>query len=111
MLPQKQGWALFLLWACAHIGGFLAVKVGLPPLLGMLVVGIILKNIPQGKSPALACTTWPENFPSGAGLQAPCVVHKKCTKGMYRVMVCHPTNAWWSKFRCSPDCRQMRLLW
>ena len=48
MLPYAQGWSLFLLWVCAHIGGFIAIQVGLPPLLGMLIVGIILKNIPQG---------------------------------------------------------------
>ncbi|KAK9814951.1 hypothetical protein WJX73_002939 [Symbiochloris irregularis] len=47
MLPFAQGWSLFLLWVCAHVGGFLAIQVGLPPLLGMLVAGIILKNIPQ----------------------------------------------------------------
>ena len=48
MLPPGEGWALFLLWVCAHIGGFTANKVNLPPLLGMLVAGIILRNIPQG---------------------------------------------------------------
>ena len=54
MLPYAQGWAVFFLWVCAHIGGFIAIKVGLPPLLGMLIVGIILKNIPQGDgAPAL----------------------------------------------------------
>lgn len=47
MLPPREGWALFLLWICAHIGGFTASKVNLPPLLGMLVAGIILRNIPQ----------------------------------------------------------------
>ena len=56
MLPYAEGWSLFLLWVCAHIGGFIAIKVGLPPLLGMLVVGIILKNIPQGEW-AKHCTT------------------------------------------------------
>lgn len=49
MLPPGEGWALFLLWVCAHIGGFTANKVNLPPLLGMLVAGIILRNIPQGE--------------------------------------------------------------
>ena len=49
MLPLKgKGWAVFLLWVCAHVGGFLAVQVGLPPLLGMLIAGLILVNIPQG---------------------------------------------------------------
>ena len=55
MLPPGEGWALFLLWVCAHIGGFAANKVNLPPLLGMLIAGIILRNIPQGKC-CFACT-------------------------------------------------------
>ena len=50
MLPPGEGWALFLLWVCAHIGGFTANKVNLPPLLGMLVAGVILRNIPQGET-------------------------------------------------------------
>lgn len=54
MLPPEEGWALFLLWVCAHIGGFTANKVNLPPLLGMLIAGIILRNIPQGDSVELA---------------------------------------------------------
>ena len=54
MLPPREGWALFLLWVCAHIGGFTANKVNLPPLLGMLVAGIILRNIPQGQCAVLA---------------------------------------------------------
>lgn len=57
MLPFAQGWSLFLLWVCAHVGGFLAIQVGLPPLLGMLVAGIILKNIPQGQAPLLCSTS------------------------------------------------------
>lgn len=54
MLPPGEGWALFLLWVCAHIGGFTANKVNLPPLLGMLIAGIILRNIPQGDPAMLA---------------------------------------------------------
>lgn len=54
MLPPEKGWALFLLWVCAHIGGFTANKVNLPPLLGMLIAGIILRNIPQGDPVELA---------------------------------------------------------
>lgn len=53
MLPPEEGWALFLLWVCAHVGGFVASKVNLPPLLGMLVAGIILRNIPQGEHQVL----------------------------------------------------------
>ena len=49
MLPPNKGWAVFLLWICAHAGGYIAARVNLPPLLGMLVAGIILQNIPQGE--------------------------------------------------------------
>ena len=28
MLPYGKGWSVFLLWVCAHVGGFLAVQVG-----------------------------------------------------------------------------------
>ena len=27
MLPYGRGWSVFLLWVCAHIGGFLAAQV------------------------------------------------------------------------------------
>ena len=50
MLPPNQGWAVFLIWVCAHVGGYIAARVSLPPLLGMLIAGIILVNIPQGMS-------------------------------------------------------------
>ena len=56
MLPPEEGWALFLLWVCAHVGGFVASKVNLPPLLGMLIAGIILRNIPQGHTHTHSCS-------------------------------------------------------
>lgn len=59
MLPPEEGWALFLLWVCAHVGGFVASKVNLPPLLGMLIAGIILRNIPQGHTYTPAATRDP----------------------------------------------------
>ncbi|KAK9818378.1 hypothetical protein WJX72_011662 [[Myrmecia] bisecta] len=46
MLPWHQGWSVFLLWACAHVAGFVAIKCNLPPLLGMLIIGIVLRNLP-----------------------------------------------------------------
>lgn len=63
MLPPGEGWALFLLWVCAHIGGFTANKVNLPPLLGMLIAGIILRNIPQGDPVELAAGCHREGSP------------------------------------------------
>ena len=38
--------ALLVLVVVAWIGGWVVQKVHLPPLLGMLVVGILLKNVP-----------------------------------------------------------------
>lgn len=57
MLPPNKGWAVFLLWICAHAGGYIAARVNLPPLLGMLVAGIILQNIPQGELWLQLCET------------------------------------------------------
>ena len=31
MLPYGRGWSVFLLWVCAHIGGFLAAQVRSSP--------------------------------------------------------------------------------
>ena len=75
MLPYAQGWAVFFLWVCAHIGGFIAIRVGLPPLLGMLIVGIILKNIPQGgrATSHVLTTPWPGGG-CGFGTRASCMV-------------------------------------
>ena len=71
MLPPGEGWALFLLWVCAHIGGFTANKVNLPPLLGMLIAGIILRNIPQGDSVVLEALVLPHTYTSTAS-PTPC---------------------------------------
>ncbi len=46
MLLGGPGWSLFLLWFCSLITGIALNKVKIPPLLGNLVVGIILKNVP-----------------------------------------------------------------
>lgn len=46
MLPHSAGWATFLLWLAAQVGGLLAIKCKLPSLLGMLLAGLLLKNIP-----------------------------------------------------------------
>jgi Kef-type K+ transport system membrane component KefB len=41
-------WAVALIWACAHIGGAVAVMCGLPSLIGMLLFGLVLRNVPGG---------------------------------------------------------------
>lgn len=46
--PTGKGWSLFLLWACSHIAGFVASQLNLPPLLGMLLIGLALTNLPTG---------------------------------------------------------------
>ncbi|KAK9828918.1 hypothetical protein WJX72_002778 [[Myrmecia] bisecta] len=44
---QGHMWAVSLIWICSHVGGYLTTKVGLPPLLGMLLTGVMLRNVPQ----------------------------------------------------------------
>lgn len=44
-VPYDGGFALVLLWAGAQVGGHLAKWAGIPQLLGMLVAGMMLKNI------------------------------------------------------------------
>lgn len=44
-IPYDGGFAIVLLWSGSMIGGQLALLVGLPPLLGMLCSGILLKNL------------------------------------------------------------------
>jgi len=41
-------WAVALIWACAHVGGAAAVMCGLPSLTGMLLCGLLLRNVPGG---------------------------------------------------------------
>lgn len=47
-LPGHPAWATLLLWASALIGAFIAHQLHLPRVLGMLVAGILLRNIPWG---------------------------------------------------------------
>lgn len=45
-LPGHPAWATLLLWASALVGAFVAHQMYLPRVLGMLVSGILLRNIP-----------------------------------------------------------------
>lgn len=49
MLPNGTGWALGLLYVCARLAGKLVARLSkrLPPLLGMLLVGLLLGNVPR----------------------------------------------------------------
>ena len=46
MLPDGPIWACFILWLTATIFGKCLDAVGIPPLLGQLIAGIVLKNFP-----------------------------------------------------------------
>eukprot|EP00927_Polykrikos_kofoidii_P047827 TRINITY_DN4210_c0_g1_i1.p1 TRINITY_DN4210_c0_g1~~TRINITY_DN4210_c0_g1_i1.p1 ORF type:complete len:509 (-),score=71.10 TRINITY_DN4210_c0_g1_i1:563-2089(-) len=45
MLPGEAGFALFACWVCGLLGGKLMEFIHQPPLLGMLIAGILLRNI------------------------------------------------------------------
>jgi len=45
MLPGGSGFALFICWVCGLVGGWLMEIISQPPLLGMLIAGIVLRNI------------------------------------------------------------------
>ncbi|CAE1272954.1 SLC9B1_2 [Acanthosepion pharaonis] len=45
-LPRSNIFGLWVLFICCIIGGYIVQFIKLPPLLGMLIVGIILKNVP-----------------------------------------------------------------
>merc|ERR1719409_2219645 len=45
MAPTKPGFALFLCWICGVFGGKFMAAIGQPPLLGMLIGGILLRNL------------------------------------------------------------------
>ena len=45
MLPYGRGWSVFLLWVCAHIGGFLAAQVMRPSL--KLIVEMLYVCLPR----------------------------------------------------------------
>lgn len=45
-LPFELGWSVLLLLAGSHLASQLCTRVGLPPLIGMLLSGIVLRNLP-----------------------------------------------------------------
>lgn len=46
LLPDSSGFTLLLIWVAAQIGGVLVKQVYLPPLMGMLLSGVVLANLP-----------------------------------------------------------------
>ncbi|KAL0039470.1 hypothetical protein WJX79_009541 [Trebouxia sp. C0005] len=41
-------WTVCVVWICAQAAGFLVCKIGLPPVVGMVGIGLLLRNIPGG---------------------------------------------------------------
>ncbi len=48
VLPGGKVFPLLLVFVCAHILGYVVSKIYMPSLLGMLLAGVILVNIPGG---------------------------------------------------------------
>ncbi|GIL49751.1 hypothetical protein Vafri_6051 [Volvox africanus] len=44
LLPGGNAWSTLLIFLAAHVGGALCGMLGLPPLLGMLLAGLLLRN-------------------------------------------------------------------
>jgi len=59
-LPSNEAWATLLLWASALLGGYMANLLYLPRIVGMLVAGMVLINIPWSAI---------DSFPSKWGVQ------------------------------------------
>ena len=66
--PTGAWWTVLLIWAAAHAGGLLlsrAVPI-MPPLLGMLAAGVVLRNVPGGVVDGL-------NYKAAANIRYACV--------------------------------------
>lgn len=48
MLPHSAAFAILLVWTAAQLGGELCKLVSAPPLVGMLLSGVVLANLPWG---------------------------------------------------------------
>ena len=45
-VPGGAVWSVLIVWACAHLGGAGANVLGAPSLIGMLLMGLLLRNVP-----------------------------------------------------------------
>lgn len=61
MLPNGPVWATILIWATAQFAGRSCEAMGIPGLLGMLIAGIIMKNLPGDPLQGLP-ETWGETL-------------------------------------------------
>lgn len=64
MRPGHTGFATFLLWATAHALAYLCERLRVPPLLGMLLAGLLLRNLPFDPVKGFAYS-WSEAIRSG----------------------------------------------
>ncbi|KAG2484030.1 hypothetical protein HYH03_017120 [Edaphochlamys debaryana] len=48
LLPGGNAWSVLLIFGSSHLGGAIAGVIGLPPLLGMLLAGLFLRNATPG---------------------------------------------------------------
>lgn len=46
LLPGGEAWSLAIIWVGAQVGGLSLAYIRLPPLLGMLLSGVVLVNLP-----------------------------------------------------------------
>ena len=53
VIPGGAVFSLIFIWAAAHVGATLAKLINVPPLLGMLLSGLCLRNVPGGLVEAL----------------------------------------------------------
>ena len=53
VIPGGAVFSLIFIWAVAHVGATLAKLINVPPLLGMLLSGLCLRNVPGGLVEAL----------------------------------------------------------
>lgn len=65
MLPGGRGWALMLIWLAAFLGGHAIRLLKLPSLLGMLLSGVLLVNLPGDLVAALP-DSWSAALRAGA---------------------------------------------
>lgn len=65
LLPNSSGFALLLIWAAAQLGGAAVKQVRLPPLMGMLLSGVVLANLPVNLIDTLP-DSWSTKIRAGA---------------------------------------------
>ena len=53
IIPGGAVFSLIFIWVAAHVGATVAKFVNVPPLLGMLLSGLLLRNVPGGLVEAL----------------------------------------------------------